>query len=70
MTDHTPGPWHYRPRTDDDWGKQSRRGIWCPRHPASQLVRIELPNGKIDLRCPACTAARVANIHEVEKPSS
>lgn len=42
-------------------GKERRpklRGIWCPRHPQSQLVRMELPNGKIDLRCPQCTEDR------------
>lgn len=31
-----------------------RRGIWCPRHPDEALIRIDLPNGKFDLRCPVC----------------
>jgi hypothetical protein len=39
-----------------------RIGIWCPRHPIEKLVRTDLPNGKIDLRCPACTMARIASI--------
>jgi transposase-like protein len=43
-----------------------RKGIWCPRHPEEQLVRISFPNGKIDLRCPACTSERVAKIGLVE----
>lgn len=41
------------------------KGIWCPHHPDAKLVRTELPNGKIDLRCPACTEARRAGIQEV-----
>lgn len=43
------------------------RGIWCPRHPLTRLVRTSLPNGKMDLRCPGCTAARVAVIDLAEK---
>lgn len=41
---------------------KQRRGIWCPRHPDEQLVKIDTPGGKIDLRCPACTTERVSRI--------
>lgn len=46
-----------------------RRGIWCPRHPDERLVRILCPDGKIDLRCNACTRARVSTIKIVEANS-
>lgn len=40
---------------------RKKRGIWCPRHPDAELVRMELPDGKVDLRCPKCTEARRAS---------
>ena len=46
-----------------------RRGIWCPRHPESLLVRTDLPSGKFDLRCPACTNDRIAAIKLVKRDS-
>jgi hypothetical protein len=46
---------------------KQRRGIWCPKHPEEQLVRIVIPSGEIDLRCPACTSERVAKIGLVEE---
>jgi hypothetical protein len=42
--------------------------IWCPRHPAAKLVRTQLGNGKIELRCPDCTKERLAAIKVVSKP--
>lgn len=42
-----------------------KNGIWCPRHPGAKLVRIVMPEGKFDLRCPECTQDRVDSIHTV-----
>jgi hypothetical protein len=39
-----------------------KKGLWCPRHPDAKLVRIAMPEGKVDLRCPECTAERVSKI--------
>lgn len=45
--------------------KAMKRGIWCPRHPDAKLVRIAMPEGRYDLRCPECTQDRVASIRTV-----
>jgi hypothetical protein len=42
-----------------------KQGIWCPRHPDLKLVRVDLPRGKFDLRCPGCTEDRIASIQAV-----
>jgi hypothetical protein len=49
--------------------QDGRRGIWCHRHPDEQLIIIDCPNGKIDLRCDACTKARIARIAAVPTAS-